>query len=959
MSPALRTPLSTLAETPAGLVDTLRSVVGEVGVRATDRLASAHDASHYLMTPQAVVRPNSITEVAGLLRAAHRVGAAVTFRSGGTSLSGQAVTENVLVDVRRHFGSIEVLDDGARVRCGAGAVLRQVNARLQRHGRKLGPDPASEIACTIGGIVANNSSGMACGIEANTYKTLDSSVFVLPSGTVVDTSQADAGPELATAEPELYAGLVALRDELRADAESVRRINQLYSIKNTMGYGVNSFLDHTEPVRILEHLVIGSEGTLAFLAEATFRTVKIRPHAATGLLIFPDLARATASLPELVAAKLVTVELMDATSLRVSQRDPKSPEEITTLTVKDHCALLVEFQEADEPALQARLDSAADLWTRLPLTIPAQLTTDAGRRAAFWHTRKGLFTAVAGNRPQGTTALLEDIAVPVERLGETCEALNQLFAKHGYDDAVIFGHAKDGNIHFMVTESFGAGPATDVDRYAAFTEDMVECVLARGGTLKAEHGTGRIMAPFVRRQVGDQLYSVMQRVKALVDPQQMLNPGVLLTEDAQAHLKHLKTSPAVEEEVDRCVECGYCEPVCPSRRLTTTPRERIVLRREIARAEAAGDETLARTLREEYQYDALETCAADGMCETACPVFINTGDLVRRLREETSSAPQQRAWRAAAAHWGFATQAGSLALSAAGAVPAALPRVGSNMARSILGHEGVPGWTADLPGGGQRRLVLRDPQAEAVWFSSCTQTMFGSPDEQQETRSCRGVGEAFQRLCEVAGVRLRTPESIPALCCGTPWKSKGMSAGYEHMRRAVSDALWEASDGGRLPVVSDASSCTEGLEVLIASSGLRERRIQVLDAITFTADRLLPALRARGTVLAQPISSLTLHPTCSSTRLGVNYALDELAHAVASEVHVPEAWDCCAFAGDRGMLHPELTESATRAHAVEVNDLKAAAHASTNRTCEIGMTRATGQPYRHILELLASALPPR
>ena len=131
--------------------------------RATDRLGYAHDASHYLLTPQAVVVPDGAAQVAALLDTARRAGAALTFRSGGTSLSGQAGTAGVLVDTRRHFRDVEVLDDGARVRVQPGVTLRQVNLRLARHGRKLGPDPASESACTVGGVVANNSSGMTCG----------------------------------------------------------------------------------------------------------------------------------------------------------------------------------------------------------------------------------------------------------------------------------------------------------------------------------------------------------------------------------------------------------------------------------------------------------------------------------------------------------------------------------------------------------------------------------------------------------------------------------------------------------------------------------------------------------------------------------------------------------------------------------------------------------------------------
>lgn len=952
---------STLPEPPADLIDALRRAVSELGLRASDRLAAAHDASHYLLTPQAVARPSSAAEVAELFCAARDAETPLTFRSAGTSLSGQAVTDAVLVDVRRHFDAIEVLEDGSKVRCGPGAVLRQVNARLQRFGRRLGPDPASEIACTIGGVVANNSSGMACGIEENTYRTLDSAVLVLPSGTVVDTGAPEADALLAQREPELHAGLEQLHQTLLRDPTAVERISRLHSLKNTMGYGLNSFLDHTTPVKILEHLVIGSEGTLAFVAEATFRTVPLRPHAATGLLIFADLADATACLPQLVEAGLAAIELMDATSLRVSQRDPASPEEIRSLKVEHHAALLVEFQEVDESALEARLEDAAQIWPLLPLEVPAELSTDPQRRAAFWHTRKGLFAAVAGNRPEGTTALLEDIAVPVQRLGATCEALSELFETHGYADAVIFGHAKDGNIHFMVTEEFGDGSGTDLDRYASFTEDMVELVLAHGGTLKAEHGTGRIMAPFVRRQVGDQLYSVMQQIKDLVDPHHLLNPGVLLTEDPHAHLRDLKTSPVVEEEVDRCVECGYCEPVCPSRQLTTTPRERIVLRREMARAEAAGDAELARTLRHEYEYDAVQTCAVDGMCQTACPVWINTGDLMRRLRSETRPAIEQKVWKTAAAHWDAASQAGGLALTAADRAPAALPRGGSSLARRLMGDDAVPQWTPDLPRGGRRREVLDHDGAELVWFSSCTQTMFGPADPQEGG----GVGESFRRLCERAGVRLRTPEQLPSLCCGTPWKSKGLTQGYRQMTDEVISSVRQATEGGRLPLVCDASSCTEGLAVMLAAEG-----ITVVDAITFTAERILPVLREQRRASADAgddasaaapgaaLPSLALHPTCSSTRLGLNSDLETLAGAVAEQVHVPQSWNCCAFAGDRGMLHPELTASATSAEAAEVSSWAATAHASTNRTCEIGMTRAVGEPYRHILQLLDEATAP-
>ncbi|MEU1970882.1 FAD-binding and (Fe-S)-binding domain-containing protein [Microbacterium sp. NPDC019599] len=931
---------ATLSPVDPALIAAIESVGAAVGTRATDRLAGAHDASHYLLTPQAVVTPTDVDEVARVMAAARAAGAPVTFRSGGTSLSGQAGTDQVLIDTHHHFRRIDVLDDGERVRVQPGATVRSVNTRLARYKRKLGPDPASEIACTIGGVIANNSSGMSCGTHANAYRTLESAVLVLPSGTVVDTGAPGAAERFAEAEPEIHAGLLTLRDRVRRDPDSVDTLRALHAIKNTMGYGLNSFLDHDDPLEILTHLVVGSEGTLAFVAEATFRTLPVKPNLATGLLIFADLPAATAALPALVAAGFATIELLDAASLRVAQEDPEATVDLGGLVVIDHAALLVEFQEESDAALDARLAVATPVLAALPLVQPAALTTDAATRAQLWHIRKGLFTAVAGARPSGTTALLEDIAVPVERLGATCERLIEMFDRYGYEGSVIFGHAKDGNIHFLVNERFD--DTEKLARYEAFTEEMVDLVLAQGGTLKAEHGTGRIMAPFVHRQYGDELYDVMWEVKRLIDPGMTLNPGVLLTDDPQAHIRHLKSAPTVESEVDRCVECGYCEPVCPSKDITLTPRERIVLRREIQRARDRGDEDLVRTLQDEYRYDGVQTCAVDGMCKTACPVLINTGDLVRRLRTENQNALAQAAWNVAAKQWDAVSAAGGVTLSVASAVPTALPAMATKIGRGILGDDTVPLYTADLPGGGKRRRLIDADKPVAVFFSSCTNTMFGPVGG-------AGVAESFLRLCERVGVHVRTPDDLPSLCCGTPWKSKGLSEGYQTMTDQVAASLVRATDGGRLPVVCDASSCTEGLQVLLDAAG--QANIRVVDAVAFVDEHVLPHLP-----VGEKVASVTVHPTCSSTHLGINGALTRVAKAAAETVVVPEDWGCCGFAGDRGMLHPELTHSATRPEAADVAAAESDVHASLNRTCELGMTRATGIPYRHILQVLDDTL---
>ncbi|BDO41018.1 FAD-binding and (Fe-S)-binding domain-containing protein [Cellulomonas sp. NTE-D12] len=935
------------ATAPGRLGALLGECVGGAAQVRTDELmrrALAHDASHVLLVPQAVVAPRDADEVGRLLQATAAAGLPLTFRSGGTSLAGQAGTAGVLADVRRHFGGIEVLDDGARVRVQPGATVRRVNAQLARYGRKLGPDPASEAACTVGGVVANNSSGMACGTVENSYRTVESLVAVLPSGTVVDTGAPDADQLLRTREPALHAGLLALRERLLADPAAVAEVRRQFAMKNTMGYGINALVDFDTAPAILAHLLIGSEGTLAFIASATFRTVPVRPVAASALLVFEDLYAANRALPALVATGATALELMDATSLRVGQQLADAPGAVRALDVHRQAALLVEYQAATADELAGLASAARPTLDALPLLAPVALSSDAAVRAQLWKLRKGLYTSVAGARRSGTTALLEDVVVPVERLADTCDALAVLFEKHGYDDAVIFGHAKDGNIHFMLTDRFET--AEQLGRYADFTEAMVDLVLGAGGSLKAEHGTGRVMAPFVRRQYGDELYDVMRQVKALFDPAGLLNPGVLLDDDPQAHLRHIKLAPSVEDEVDRCVECGYCEPVCPSRSITLTPRQRIALRREIRSAELAGDTVTADRLKQDYTYPGVHTCAVDGMCGTACPVGINTGLLVKRLRREDVAAPVKAGWTAAAHGWEVTTTVARTALTVVDAVPAPLAPVVTALnaaARTVLGSDTVPLWSPELPrGGAPRRRPAPTGAPDAVYLPACVNVMFGPAEGP-------GVQVAFEDLCAAAGLTLLVPSAIEQMCCGTPWSSKGITAGHDAMRDVVLPVIRQATDGGRLPVVCDASSCTEGFRHLVESDPTLD--VQVLDVVELVADRVLPALPELGEY--RRLDSLTLHPTCSSTQLGLNPDLVTVARAVADQVDVPLDWGCCAFAGDRGMLHPELTASATRREAAEVARLGAEAHASCNRTCELGMTRATGQTYRHVVELLA------
>ena len=924
--------------TTKALLTALESAVPDgISNEFFDRRAMASDASHYLLTPSVIVRPTSANQMGDLFRISHEHGVGLTFRSGGTSLSGQGVSSGLLIDTRRNFREIEVLDAGAKVRVQPGATVKQVNIALAKYGRKLGPDPASEIACTIGGVVANNSSGMACGTEFNSYATLDSLTLILPSGTVINTSHSDADAQLKSKEPQLYEGLAKLRERVVNNPSSVAKITELYAIKNTMGYALNSLTDYQKPIDILAHLIVGSEGTLAFIAEVTFRTIPLLQKSATGLLIFNNLGDATSALPVLKSSNAAVIELLDTSSLRVAQREHMADSVLGGITFDRHAALLLEYQDSNSEGLSAQVAQAMNVLKDLP--IPATtLSTDSAIRNELWYARKGLYAAVAGNRPSGTTAILEDIAVPMSGLHETTMQLAQLLEKHRYRESVIFGHAKDGNIHFLLNEEFDKPEC--IQRYQDFTEDMVSLVLGQRGSLKAEHGTGRIMAPYVRRQCGDELYEVMVLIKKLCDPTNLLNPGVMINENELVHIEDLKINPTVDPEVDRCVECGYCEPVCPSKNLTITPRQRIVIRRAMEDARASGDTKTLKDLTKRYEYDGIQTCAVDSMCSVACPVDIDTGALVKRLRAEEQSATAQALGVLSVNKWGPATSILGRVMNLTSAMPSALVVGANSLARKIAGNDNVPLWNKNLPRGGSVRKGVVNSNAEVIYFPSCVNSMFGASDGHV------GVENAFLALCHRAGIEVAVPESISNLCCGTPWKSKGLSQGYETMIGKTSAALLESAAKTGVPVVCDATSCTDGLTELV-SHDPKLSHIQVEDVLAFVADKILPKLQ-----IARKIESIALHPTCSGVQLGLNKKMELIGQAVAHSVYIPENWACCGYAGDRGLLHPELTQSATQAEAQEITSQEFSAHASSNRPCEIGMSQATGETYIHLLEVL-------
>jgi D-lactate dehydrogenase len=924
----------------AGTPEPLRSaLVGALGAdrvltRALDLIRYASDASPYRLIPQAVVVPRDTGEVVSLLGCATATGAGLVFRAGGTSLNGQSQTDSILVDVRRHWRRIRIEDDGARARVEPGAVLGHVNRLLLRHGRRLGPDPASTNIACAGGVIANNSGGMRCGVVADSYQTVSALKLVLANGAVIDTAAPGAEEAFAQAAPELAAGLLEIRDELRGDAELAARVAAKFKIKNTTGYRLCAFLDADTPLEIFRRLVVGSEGTLAFITEAVFETVPLGRHSTLALVGFEDLDGAADAVDALVQAGATATELMVAPTLVAAAYNmPGTPESWKELPLAS-AALLIEFRAQTPEELEPLEARALEILDGRPLIGEARFSRAPEEIEMLWRVREGMQGLLAAMRPPGVQMIIEDVCVPPARIAEAAKDLQALLTKHGFLPGLA-GHASAGNLHFLLAANFGE--EADLQRYDAFLHELVELIVGKyDGSLKAEHGTGTNMAPFVEREWGAKATEMMWRIKRLADPAGVLGPGVVLNRDPQIHLKHLKTTPEIEESVTKCIECGFCEPVCPSQDLTTTPRQRIVLRREMAR-QPAGSAVLDALL-EQYEYDGIETCAADGSCQRSCPVAIDTGELVKGLRRRQHSPRSEGVALRLAQRYALVERAARAGLRAGGVVSRTLGERAAaavpELLRRRFGDELVPAWSDSLPQAAPGRLpVTTRDGAVAVYLPACINRVFGPPRGSDASLT---VPEALVAVSARAGLPLWIPPDVAGRCCVTPWSSKGYRAGADFMAAETSEALRRWTGDGRLPVVIDASSCTHG-----AIENLDLDGIEVIDSVAWVHDRLLDHLS-----VSHRLGSMVVHPTCAAGHLDVAGKLTAIADRLADDVVVPAGTRCCGQAGDRGWLHPELPEAALGDVVVELDGAHFDDCVSSNRTCELALQAVTGRPYK-------------
>ncbi|GAW97012.1 MULTISPECIES: FAD-binding and (Fe-S)-binding domain-containing protein [Colwellia] len=953
--------------------------------RYLQRFAYGTDASFYRLVPKVVLQLDSDIQVRQVIKLANKYQVAITFRAAGTSLSGQAISDSVLIILSSLWQGIKILDQGEKISLQPGVIGAHANKALQVYARKIGPDPASINSCKIGGIAANNSSGMCCGVKDNSYHTLADIDLIFADGSQLNTADSQSRETFLQQNKSFTTRLMKIVDYVNADHALVTKIKHKYRLKNTTGYGLNALVDYSDVIDIISHLIIGSEGTLAFINNITFHTIEVLPHKSAGLFIFDNMDIACNLVLSLAQERVDAVEIMDARALNSVHGQLASIVNIDKPLNAESVALLIEISADTVEQLQVNEQQLLLHIKIVEKSIQAQkaFTIDKDEIEALWKIRKGMFPAVGSVRPKGTTVIIEDIALPLARLAEGVNDLQQLFKQFGYDEAIIFGHALAGNLHFVFTQTFASDK--EISRYRDFMAKVTKMVaIDYQGSLKAEHGTGRNMAPFVEMEWGGDLYQVMKQIKTLFDPKGILNPGVIINDDSEAHLRHLKTMMATDDIIDTCIECGFCEPVCPSKDFTLTPRQRIALWRQKALlsqqiSHANDSEKIAltaqlRALEKDYQFFAIDSCAATGLCGQQCPVGIDTGMFIKSLREKKNTGSKVKTFSAKVIADNFSAVS-SIARLGLNTV-ATINHIAGNKftkksfkAVSTLSNNAIPLWFQAWPAGakviaegefnGQNHLLsapvasnietqVATPVAttkaanKVVYIPSCANRIFGCDEQAPDKRSLVAV---VLSLCKKANITVIIPKGSGELCCGMPWQSKGLAQISQDKRQQFLAKVVTASEQGKWPVITDASPCALTLNQGEDSDNSATRLV-IFEATEFIAKYVVDKLQ-----INKSDECFMLHNSCSSEKMDQGRYLKQLAQLCSDNIVEPENISCCGFAGDKGFYLPELNKSALAPLKAQIPP-GCQRGLSNSRTCEIGLTEHSGISYQSILYLL-------
>lgn len=874
------------------------------------------DASCYKYVPKIVVIAKSEAEIKEIIRLANLYKTPLNFRAAGTSLSGQSSTDSVLVVIKYAFKEINISKNADEITLGCGVVGVHANTALSSLSKKIGPDPATINSALIGGIINNNSSGMCCGTKDNSYKTLNSIRVILNDGTILDTADAKSVSDFRKSHAKLLNELKELKNQIRNDEELNNLIKRKFKIKNTTGYSLNAFVDYDDEIDILAHLFIGSEGTLGFVSKARLRTIDDLPYKACALLFFLNIEDAANTISEFAKCDFInSAEIMDYASLNAASSYDELKELLNDIK-QGYTCVLIQTESDQENILDENIKKIKELSNK---TYKSYFSKDKNEYDLWWKIRKALLPIAASKREPNATVITEDVCFEVKDLAKGIKEIQNLFLEFGFD-GIIFGHALAGNIHFIITPNLN--DKNEFDNFAKLVEKMSIVVASYGGSIKAEHGTGRMVAPFVEVEWGKKAYEINCKIKEIFDKDNIFNPDVIITKDKDIYKKNIKNPSLVDEALNLCMECGFCERFCPSNEFTLSPRQRIAVLKEMKSLESLNDADSKKKLKEMkklYNFYVDTSCAACGVCSMVCPLGINFADFSLKYRKASLGAISKIIGNLAYNNHQRTLKLAKSSLKIAN-------KFDNFKLNNVLATFSMPQSRNYLPLANDYNYKSNTQKENVIYFTSCLNKAF-KPNAKMSDK--RALQEVFESLCKKAGIGIIYAPND--LCCGKAYEN------YADIQSKNEAKLSEFIANANADIVIDHSAC----------SAKMLKNHKVYDLADYLYKVVAPRLKIK-----QIDEVIGLYIMCAARKMHIENSLIELAKMCAKNVVLDNDTYCCGFAGYKGFLTPKLNISATNNFKKFYANTNIKRGFSSSSTCEVGLSDATNISWQHIAYLL-------
>ncbi|HZT28381.1 MAG TPA: FAD-linked oxidase C-terminal domain-containing protein [Bryobacteraceae bacterium] len=907
-------------------VPTLRSeleaqIDGEVRFDTVSRALYSTDASVYQIEPLGVVIPKTREDLARAVRICNQFLCPITVRGGGTSQAGQAIGPGLVLDTSKYLNRVlEISATGRWALLEPGVVLDELNAQLRPLGLQFGPDVSTSNRATLGGMMANNSSGARSVLYGKTIDHVLEQWVVLSDGSLAhfrglspeELEQVSAGDTLEAAAYRTVRHLAELRAE-----EIDRRFPKI--LRRVGGYNLDEFVDRTKPFNLCK-MMVGSEGTLGIVAQAKIRIVPLPKAKALAAIHFHELLEALAATPAILRHRPAAVEVMDRFILDATRSNP-SLEALRDFVQGDPGGMLIVELYGDHPEeLTARLDALEQDLAAKGMGYYFHRALEPSAQARIWSLRRAALGLSMSMRGDGKSiSFVEDTAVAPEKLRDYIERFLGVVHGHG-TTAGVYAHASVGCLH--VRPVINLKTAEGVKQFEAIASDVADLVLEYGGALSAEHGDGLVRGPFTEKMFGPVLYETFRTVKRTFDPLGILNPGKIVdSPPLTANLRygagyHTPDPPSFFDyteyggfgrAVEMCSGVGACRKklegtMCPSYMATLEETHTTRGRANVLRLAMNGKLGSAE-LGDQAVRDALELCLECRACKAECPVGVD----MARFKSEFLAGYRERHGLPARAYllgnihrlsaWGSRlAPLSNLVLRSAPAGWLQEWLLGIDRRRRLpeWRHETFAKWFA-------RRAGSREPAAGGAALFTDTFTNYYEPE----------VGIAVVEVLERAGVPV---EPANHRCCGRPLISQGLLREARQLAQANAELLFPLAERG-VPIVFCEPSCLSAVREDapdLLRGAAREKAQAVAHSSLLFEEYLESACRdgrAKLELAAGPPKVL-LHGHCHQKSMGL------LAPARALLARIPGAKvvdldaGCCGMAGSFGYApeHYEISQ---------------------------------------------------